>query len=98
MQANQEIDSDNAFWQVRSAIKGLMNFQGEDDEDDVIYAANKLNFVLRVVHDNHRAWNDETIRDFVLIQNDPLKHLSVKSEKLNHIVRKIQQDMIVNFS
>ena len=93
-----QFDSNNAFVQVRLAIKGLMNFDGEDNQDDVFYAANKLNSVLRIVHDNHQSWNDETIREFVLSKNDPLRYINVKSDEFNYMVRKIQQDMIVKFS
>jgi hypothetical protein len=91
-------DSNNALAQVKYAIKGLMNLDYEDDEDDVIYAANKLNAVLRMVHDNHLTWNDEIIREFVLSQHDPLRHIAVKSDSVRHTVRNIQHDIIVKFS
>ncbi len=93
-----QIDSNNAYSQVRQAIQSLMNFNGEDDRDDVLYAANKLNSVLRTVHDNYQSWNDKAIREFVIIKNDPLRYINVKSDKLNQLVRKIQEDMIVQFS
>lgn len=98
MRQTLPLDSNNAIAQVKYAIKDLMNFNCEEDEDDVIYAANKLNAVLRIVHDNYGIWNDETIQEFVMSQHDPLRHLSVKSEKLHHMVRNIQQDIIVKFS
>lgn len=98
MRQTMQFDLNNAFVQVRQEIKGLMNFDGEDDQDDVIYAANKLNSVLRMVHDNYPSWSVEGIREFVLSKNDPLKNLNAKSDKLNHMVRKIQQDIIVHFS
>ena len=93
-----QFDSNNAFVQVRHEIKGLMNFDGADNQDDVIYTANKLTSVLRTVHDNYQSWNDEGIREFVLGKNDPLRNIDFKSDKFNHMVRKIQQEMIVNFS
>ena len=98
MKQATEFDSNHAFAQVKLAIKGLMALEAEDDQDDVIYAANKLNSVLRTVHDNYRSWNDEDIREFVLTKNDPLRYINVKSDRFNHIVRKIQEDMIVKFS
>ncbi len=98
MKQATEFDSNNAFVQVRLAIKGLMAFECEDDEDDVIYAANKLNSVLRMVHDKYPSWNDDAIREFVLTKNDPLRFINVKSDKFSHLVRKIQEDMIVKFS
>ena len=98
MGQSTQFDSNNAFVHVRHAIKGLMDFDGEDSQDDVIYTANKLNSVLRMVHDNHQSWSDEAIREFVLSKNDPLRNLDFKSDKFNHMVRKIQQDMIVKFS
>jgi hypothetical protein len=91
-------DANNALAQVKYAIKGLMHSDYDDNEDDVIYTANKLNAVLRMVHDNHQTWNDEAIREFVMRQHDPLRHIPVKSEKLHHMVRHIQQDIIVKFS
>lgn len=93
-----QLDSNNAYVQVRHAIKGLMAFDGEDDQDDVIYTANKLASVLRTVHDNHQSWSDEAIREFVLSKHDPLRNFNVKSDQFNHMVRRIQQDMIVKFS
>lgn len=91
-------DSNYAFAQIRYAIKDLMGFADADDEDDVFYTANKLNSVLRMVHDNYQSWNVEAIREFVLSKHDPLKHLNAKSEKFNHLVRSIQHEMIVKFS
>lgn len=91
-------DSNYAFTQVRHAIKDLLCFVDEDNEDDVIYTANKLNSVLRKVHDNYQSWNVETIREFVLTKHDPLRNLKAKSDKFNHLVRNIQHEMIVNFS
>jgi hypothetical protein len=98
MEQTTKFDSNNAFAQVRNSIKGLMNFDGEDNQDDVIYTANKLNSVLRMVHDNYQSWSDEALREFVLSKNDPLKNINAKSDKFNHIVREIQQNMIINFS
>ncbi|TCV82611.1 hypothetical protein EDE11_11241 [Methylomonas methanica] len=92
------LDSNNALAQVKCAIKGLMHSEYEDNEDDVVYAANKLNSVLRMVHDNYQSWNDEAIREFVLSQHDPLRHLRVKSDKFHITVRNIQHDIIVKFS
>lgn len=98
MEQNAQFDSKNALTQVRQAIRGLMNFECEDNEDDVIYAANKLNSVLRMVHDNYQSWNAESIREFILSKNDPLRNIKVKSDKFNFMVRQIQQEMIVKFS
>lgn len=98
MSQTRPLDSNNAIAQVKYAIKGLMNLDYEDDEDDVIYTANKLNSVLRIVHDNYETWNDETIREFVLRQHDPLRHISLKSDQLHHMVRDIQHDIIGKFS
>lgn len=98
MAQTTEFDSNNAFVQVRLAIKGLRDFGTADNEDDVIYAANKLNSVLRMVHDNYQSWNNEVIREFVIIKNDPLRYINVKSDQFNHMVRKIQEDMIIQFS
>ncbi len=98
MRQTTQFDSNNAFVQVRHEIKGLMDFNGEDSQDDVIYTANKLTSVLRTVHDNYQSWSDEGIREFVLSKNDPLRNIDFKSDKFNHMVRKIQQDIIVQFS
>lgn len=98
MRQTSPLDSNNAVAQVKCAIKDLTHLDYDDNEDDVIYTANKLNSVLRMVHDNHQAWNDEAIREFVLSQHDPLKHIPVKSDKLHHMVRHIQHDIIVKFS
>jgi hypothetical protein len=93
-----QFDSNNAFVQVRNAIKGLMEFDGEDNQDDVIYTVNKLTSVLRKVQDNYQSWSDDALREFVLSKNDPLRHLDFKSDELNDKVREIQQDIIVKFS
>ena len=98
MEQTLQIDSNNAFYQVRHAIQGLIDFNGEDDRDDVLYAANKLNTVLRMLHDNYHSWSNEAIREFVVIKNDPLRYINVKSDQLNQIVRSIQEDMILRFS
>lgn len=98
MEQSTQFDSNNAFAHVKHAIKSLMDFDGEDNKDDVIYTANKLAAVLRMVYDNYQSWSDEAIREFVLSKNDPLRHLDFKSEQLNHQVRMIQQDMIIKFS
>lgn len=91
-------DSNNAFAQVRCAIKDLMGFADQENEDDVFYTANKLNSVLRMVHDNYQSWNVEAIREFVLNKHDPLRHLNAKSDKFSHRVRTIQHEMIVKFT
>ena len=98
MEQTTQCDPNNAFVQVRHAIKDLVNFEGEDYQDDVIYTANKLNSVLRMVHDNYQSWNDEAIKEFVFCKNDPLRHINYKSDQFSHKVRQIQQDMIVKFS
>lgn len=98
MQQTTQIDSTNAYSKVRHAIQGLIEFDGEDDRDDILYAAYKLNSVLRTVHDNYLSWNKETIKEFVLSQHDPLRYIKVKSDKLNNMVRSIQENMIVQFS
>ena len=98
MQHKTQIAPANAYSKVRHAIQGLIEFEGEDDRDDVLYAANKLNSVLRRVQDDYLSWNKETLKEFVLNQHDPLRYIKVKSDKLNHIVRMIQEDMIVQFS
>ena len=93
-----QFDSNNAYSQVRQAIQGLIDFNVEDDRDDVLYAAYRLIAVLQTVHDNCQSWNDKAIREFVIIKNDPLKYINVKSDQLNNTVRNIQEDMIVQFS
>ncbi|MGY6277432.1 hypothetical protein [Methylomonas sp. MgM2] len=98
MEQTAQSDSNNAFFEVKRAIKGLKEFEVQDQEDDVIYAANKLNSVLRAVHDNYRSWNNEFIREFVLSKNDPLRYIDVKSDQFNRMVRQIQEDMIFKFS
>lgn len=98
MQQATQFDSNNALVQCRQEIKGLLGFEGEDNQDDVIYTANKLSSVLRSVHDNYQSWNDEGIREFVLGKHDPLKNIDFKSAEFSHRVRKIQQDIIVKFS
>jgi len=98
MQQTTQIDSTNAYSKVRYAIQGLIEFHSDDDRDDVLYAAYKLNSVLRTVHDNYLFWNKETIKEFVFSQNDPLRYIKVKSDKLDQMVRSIQENMIVQFS
>lgn len=98
MGQTMQFELNNAFVQVRHSIKCLMDFDGDDNQDDVVYAVNKLNSVLRMVHDNYQSWSAESIKDFVLNKNDPLRHLNVKSDEFNYLVRNIQQDMIVKFS
>ncbi|QPK63404.1 hypothetical protein IVG45_21825 [Methylomonas sp. LL1] len=98
MVQTKPFDSNNSLLQIKCAIKDLRNFDGVDDEDDVIYAANRLNAVLRMIDDNHSSWNNDAIRDLVLSKHDPLKNITVKSDEFNHRVRKIQQDMIAQFS
>lgn len=93
-----EFDSNEVLAQIKLAIKGLKDFQAETDEDDVYYAANKLNSVLRAVHDNRHTWNGAAIREFVLSKNDPLRYINVKSDQFDRMVRKIQEEMIVKFS
>ncbi len=93
-----EFDPNNALTQVKRAIKDLMTLDTEDDQDDVHYAANKLNAVLRTLNDNAACWNPDAIREFVLRQHDPLRHLNVKSVQFDRLVRQIQEDMIVKFS
>lgn len=93
-----EFDLNDALAQIKLAIKSLKDFQAENDEDDVFYAANKLNAVLRTVHDNYRFWNGDAIREFVLSKNDPLRYISVKSDHFDRTVRNIQEEMIVKFS
>jgi hypothetical protein len=93
-----QFDSNTAFIQVKHAILDLINFNGEDFQDDVIYTANKLNSVLRMIQDNYQSWNDEAIREFVLSKHDPLRHINYKSDQFSHKVRQIQQEMIVKFS
>lgn len=94
------IDSNNAFTQIRHAIKDLMGFADQENEDDVFYTANKLNSVLRMLHDNYQSWNVESIREFVLSKHDPLRHLNAnaKSDTFSHRVRTIQHEMIAKFS
>jgi len=98
MQQTTQIDSTTAYSKVRSAIQGLIEFDGDDDRDDVLYAANKLNSVLRALHDNYLSWNKETIKEFVLSQHDPLRYIKIKSDELSYMVRSIQENMIVQFS
>jgi len=98
MEQIMQTDSNNTFSQIRHAIQCLIEFNGEVDRDDVLYAANKLIAVLRKVHDNYQSWSNEAIWEFVIIKNDPLRYINVKSDQFNHMVRKIQEDMIVRFS
>ena len=93
-----EFDPNMAYVQVRSEIKSLMSFNAADNQDDVIYTANKLNTVLRMVQDNYQCWSDEGIREFVLDRNDPLRNIDYQSDQFKHMVRMIQQDIIVHFS
>jgi hypothetical protein len=93
-----QFDSNNAYSQVRKAIQGLIDFNVEDDQDDVLYAANKLITVLRKVHDNDQSWSNEAVREFVIIKNDPLRYIHVRSDQFNQLVRTIQEDMIIQFS
>jgi hypothetical protein len=44
------------------------------------------------------SWNKNTIKEFVLSQHDPLRYIKVKSDKLDHMVRTRQEDMVVQFS
>ncbi len=97
MQTTQ-IDSNNAYSQVRQSIQGLMDSNVEDDRDDVLYAAYRLIAVLQTVHDNCQSWNDKAIREFVIIKNNPLRYIKVKSDQFSHMVRSIQEDMIIQFS
>jgi hypothetical protein len=94
MEQSTQFDANSAFVQVKHEIIGLRDFDGEDNQDDVIYIANKLNTVLRAVLDNYQAWSDAAIREFVLSQNDPLRNLDFMSDELNNMVRKIQHDII----
>lgn len=98
MQQPTEFDSNNAFIQIKLAIKSLTDFKATTDQDDVFYAANKLNAVLRTLYDNYQAWSSDTVREFVLSKNDPLRYINVKSEQFDHMVRKIQEEMIFKFS
>lgn len=92
------MDTNTAYVEVKQAIIGLKDFNGAENEDDVFYAANKLNAVLRIVYDNYQMWNRDSISDLVLKQHDPLKYISVKSEAFNYLVRTIQHTMIIKFS
>ncbi len=98
MGQTKPFDPNNALLQIKHAIKDLRGGDGGDDEDDVIYTANRLNAVLRMIHDNHQSWNHEAIKELVLSKHDPLKNISVKSDEFSLRVRKIQQDMIAQFS
>ncbi|MGR8930240.1 MAG: hypothetical protein ACU836_06325 [Gammaproteobacteria bacterium] len=98
MSVIKKYDQNNTYMEVKQAIKGLRHFDNLDNEDDIIYAINKLNSVLRMVHDNCQSWTNEAIRDFVLKKNDPLRYICVNSDTFNDLVRKIQEDMIVKYS
>lgn len=74
-----------------------MNFDGEDNQDDVIYTANKLASVLRTVSDKCYSWSNEAIWEFVFGKNDPLRNIDFKSDKFSYMVRKIQLDIVVQF-
>ena len=64
----------------------------------VIDVVNKLTTVSRMVYENFQSWNDEGIRDFVLSQHDPLKNIDFKSETFSDRVRRIQEQIILEFS
>lgn len=98
MKQTTQIDSNNAYSQVRQAIQSLIDFNVEDDRDDVLYAANRLITVLRKVQDNYQSWNKDAIKEFVIIKNDPLRYINVRSDEFHRMVRKIQEDMVVQFS
>ncbi len=93
-----QFDANDAFVQVRQQIQGLMSFNAEDYQDDVIYTVNKLVTVLRMVQDNYQSWSEEWIREFVLSQHDPLRNIDYKSDTFMDKVRKIQQEIIGQFS
>ena len=96
-QASQ-FDSNFAFAQVRNEIKELMSFDSGNYQDDVIYVVNKLTAVSRIVFENFQSWNDEGIRDFVLSKHDPLKNIDFKSDTFSDRVRRIQEQIIIEFS
>lgn len=98
MKQTTQIDSNIAYSQVRQQIQGLIEFNVEDDQDDVLYAANRLITVLRKLQDNYQSWSKDAIKEFVIIKNDPLRYINVKSDQFNQLVRTIQEDMIVQFS
>ncbi len=98
MLQTKQLDSTNAYSKVRQAIQVLIDYNFEDDRDDVLYAAYRLIAVLQTVHDNCLSWNDKAIREFVIIKNDPLRYINVKSDQFNQLVRSIQEDMITQFS
>ena len=93
-----QFDANYAFMQVRQQIQGLMNFNAEEYQDDVIYTVNKLVTVLRMVQDNYQCWSDEWIREFVLSKHDPLRNIDFDSDTFMVKVRKIQQEIISQFS
>jgi len=93
-----QIDANFAFAQVRQQIQGLMSFNAEDYQDDVIYTVNKLVTVLRMVQDNYQSWSKDWLREIVLCQHDPLRNIDYKSDTFMDRVRKIQQDIIMQFS
>lgn len=92
------MDTNTAYVEVKQAIIDLKCFKGEENEDDVFYAANKLNSVLRIIYDNYQNWSRDSLRHFVLRQHDPLKNIKVKSELFSYLVRSIQFAMILKFS
>ena len=91
-------DANNAFTQVRQQIQGLMSFNAEDYQDDVVYTVNRLVTVLRMVQDNYQTWSAEWIREFVMSKHDPLKNIDYKSDTFMDKVRNIQQEIIGQFS
>jgi hypothetical protein len=89
-------DLHTPYSEVKQAINGLRSLS--KDDDDIAYIANKLNTVLQSVYENACSWNGELIYEFVLTQHDPLKNLSKIPEHLNHLVRQIQNDIVIKFS
>lgn len=98
MEQTTTFEPNTVLLQLQYAIRELRHFDGIDDEDDVIYTTNRLNAVLRMIHDNHRTWHQDVVRDVVLRKHDPLKNISAKSHAFSDRVRKIQQDMISQFT
>jgi hypothetical protein len=98
MEQTTQFDANDAFAQVRQQIQGLMSFNAEDYQDDVTYTVNRLVTVLRMVQDNYQSWSEEWIREYVLSKHDPLRNIDYKSETFLDKVRKIQQEIIGQFS
>jgi hypothetical protein len=98
MKQTIQFDANNAFVQVRQQIQGLMSFNAEDYQDDVIYTVNRLVTVLRMVQDNYQTWSSEWIKELVLSKHDPLRNIDYKSDTFMDKVRKIQQEIIGQFS